>query len=102
MSTGTMIREIRREQKMQIGRLAELSGLHRNTVSRVERGEGISLDNFEKLLDALGYMRLEIMENANNGSVSCSLPCASMRPGVGPSTLGRLSSRRCCDISADQ
>lgn len=55
MSTGKVIREIRREQKMQIGRLAELSGLHRNTVSRVELGENVSLENFEKLLAALGH-----------------------------------------------
>ena len=61
MSTGKMIREIRREQKMQIGRLAELSGLHRNTVSRVEMGEGISLANFEKLLAALRH-EMEIMK----------------------------------------
>ena len=61
MSTGKVIREIRREQKMQIGQLAELSGLHRNTVSRVEMGEGVSLENFEKLLAALGH-EMEIMK----------------------------------------
>ena len=62
MSTGTMIREIRREQEMQIGQLAKLSGLHRNTVSRVEMGfEGVSLENFEKLLAALGH-EMEVMK----------------------------------------
>ena len=61
MSTGKMIREIRREQKMQIGQLAKLSGLHRNTVYRVERGDDISVLNFEKLLKVFGY-ELEIMK----------------------------------------
>jgi predicted transcriptional regulator len=77
MSTGKVIREIRREQKMPIGRLAELSGLHRNTVSRVEMGEGISLDNFEKILNALGY-ELEIMEKQN--AVIQTVPSAAGVP----------------------
>ena len=61
MSTSAVIREIRKENKMQIGQLAELSGLHRNTVYRVERGDDISLSNFEKLLKVFGY-ELEIMK----------------------------------------
>ena len=56
-----MIREIRQEQQMQIGQLAKLSGLHRNTVYRVEKGDDISLSNFEKLLKVFGY-ELEIMK----------------------------------------
>ena len=48
MSTSAVIREIRKENQMQIGQLAELSGLHRNTVYRVERGDDISVANFEK------------------------------------------------------
>ena len=61
MSTSSVIREIRQEHGMQIGQLAELSGLHRNTVYRVEKGDDISLLNFEKLLKVFGY-ELEIMK----------------------------------------
>jgi predicted transcriptional regulator len=61
MSTSAVIREIRKENQMQIGQLAELSGLHRNTVYRVEKGDDISLSNFEKLLKVFGY-ELEIMK----------------------------------------
>jgi len=59
--TSSVIREIRQEHQMQIGQLAELSGLHRNTVYRVEKGDDISLSNFEKLLKVFGY-ELEIMK----------------------------------------
>ena len=59
--TSSVIREIRQEHRMQIGQLAKLSGLHRNTVYRVERGDDISLSNFEKLLKVFGY-ELEIMK----------------------------------------
>jgi len=41
--------------------LAELSGLHLNTVGRCERGRNISLANFEKLVAVLGY-EIELME----------------------------------------
>ena len=61
MSTSAVIREIRQEQKMQIGQLAKLSGLHRNTVYRVEKGDDISVSNFEKLLKVFGY-ELEVMK----------------------------------------
>ena len=61
MSTSAVIREIRQEQKMQIGQLAKLSGLHRNTVYRVEKGDDISVLNFEKMLKVFGY-ELEIMK----------------------------------------
>ena len=61
MSTSAVIREIRQEQKMQIGQLAKLSGLHRNTIYRVENGYDISVLNFENLLKVFGY-ELEIMK----------------------------------------
>jgi predicted transcriptional regulator len=51
----------RQEQKMQIGQLAKLSGLHRNTIYRVEKGDDISVLNFEKLLKVFGY-ELDIMK----------------------------------------
>ena len=46
---------------MQINQLAKLSGLHRNTIYRVEKGDDISVLNFEKLLKVFGY-ELEIMK----------------------------------------
>ena len=61
MSTSAVIREIRQEQKMKIGQLAKLSGLHRNTVYRVEKGDDISVSNFEQLLKVFGY-ELEVMK----------------------------------------
>jgi predicted transcriptional regulator len=61
MSTSAVIREIRQEQKMQINQLAKLSGLHRNTIYRVEKGDDISVLNFEKMLKVFGY-ELEIMK----------------------------------------
>ena len=46
---------------MTICELADRSGLHRNTVQRVEIGGGVSLANFESMLGVLGY-EIEIME----------------------------------------
>jgi transcriptional regulator with XRE-family HTH domain len=60
MKSSTILRDIRREQKMTICELADRSGLHRNTVQRVETGGGVSLANFESMLSALGY-EIEIM-----------------------------------------
>jgi len=61
MKTNTIIRDIRCEQNMTICQLADRSGLHRNTVQRVETGGGVSLSNFEVMLAVLGY-EIEIME----------------------------------------
>ena len=60
MATAKFVRQIRREQKMSVAHLAERAGLHRNTVYRVETGLCVTLDNFEKLIDALGY-EIELM-----------------------------------------
>ena len=61
MKSSTILREIRLEQGMTICQLADRSGLHRNTVQRVEIGGGVSLANFESMLGVLGY-EIEIME----------------------------------------
>jgi transcriptional regulator with XRE-family HTH domain len=60
MKSSTILRDIRLEQGMTICQLADLSGLHRNTIQRVETGGGVSLSNFEVMLAALGY-EIEIM-----------------------------------------
>tara|TARA_R110000803_G_scaffold180978_1_gene243355 strand:- start:45 stop:239 length:195 start_codon:yes stop_codon:yes gene_type:complete len=60
MKSSTILRDIRLEQGMTICQLADRSGLHRNTVQRVETGGGVSLSNFEVMLAALGY-EIEIM-----------------------------------------
>ena len=62
MSTGTMIREIRREQKdadRAARRAVRPAPQHR--LSCRDGREGISLENFEKLLAALGH-EMEIMK----------------------------------------
>ena len=61
MKTSTIIRDIRLEQGMTICQLADLSGLHRNTVQRIETGGGVSVSNLEAMLAVLGY-EIEIME----------------------------------------
>ena len=61
MKSSTILRDIRREQKMTICELADRSGLHRNTVQRVETGGGVSVSNLEAMLAVLGY-EIEIME----------------------------------------
>jgi transcriptional regulator with XRE-family HTH domain len=61
MKSSTILRDIRLEQGMTICQLADLSGLHRNTVQRVETGGGVSVSNLESMLAVLGY-EIEIME----------------------------------------
>jgi transcriptional regulator with XRE-family HTH domain len=61
MKTATILRDIRLEKGMTICELADRSGLHRNTVQRVETGGGVSVSNLEAMLAVLGY-EIEIME----------------------------------------
>jgi|TARA_R110001599_G_scaffold94781_3_gene246184 transcriptional regulator with XRE-family HTH domain len=61
MKSSTILRDIRLEQGMTICQLADRSGLHRNTVQRVETGGGVSVSNLEAMLAVLGY-EIEIME----------------------------------------
>ena len=52
---GESIRKVRINKGVSQEKLAELSGLHRTYVGAVERGErNISIDNIEKLCNALG------------------------------------------------
>jgi DNA-binding XRE family transcriptional regulator len=62
MHIGIVLRDIRREQNMTKRQLAELSGLHRNTLRRMESGKYTSgVDKIERVAHALGY-ELELMK----------------------------------------
>jgi transcriptional regulator with XRE-family HTH domain len=55
-----ILRDIRREKKISQARLAKISGVHPNTVQRMEAGSSVSIDIFERLAEALGY-ELDLM-----------------------------------------
>jgi transcriptional regulator with XRE-family HTH domain len=60
---------IRLEQGLSQEQLASLAGLHRTYVGSVERGErNISIDNIEKLANALGCNITRLLERDNNES----------------------------------
>jgi len=59
---GEKLRKVRQRVGLSQERLAELAGLHRTYVSSVERGQrNISLENVERLADALGITMAELM-----------------------------------------
>ena len=51
---------MRREKKLSQEDLADVAGVHRNTIYRMETGSGVSLSIFERVVDALGY-EVELM-----------------------------------------
>lgn len=56
------LRDCRRCKGLSQEKLAELSGLHRTYVGSVERGErNISLDNMERLANALGVNLADLL-----------------------------------------
>lgn len=56
------LRLIRARQGISQEMLADLAGLHRTYVGSVERGErNISIDNIEKLANALGVMVVDLV-----------------------------------------
>jgi transcriptional regulator with XRE-family HTH domain len=69
------VRKTRIAQGLSQEGLAELSGLHRNYVGGVERGErNIAVDNMDKIAKALGTTLPELLQN---------------HPSTGKSTKGR-------------
>ena len=62
---ATRLRETRLSQGLSQEKLAELCGLHRTYVGSVERAErNVSIDNIEKLADALGVAVRDLFEGA--------------------------------------
>ena len=65
---GRRVRLHREAQGLSQEGLAELSGLHRNYVGSVERGErNIGLDNIHALAEALGITAADLFEEAATG-----------------------------------
>lgn len=59
---GTRLRLAREELQYSQEVLAEKAGLHRTYIGQVERGErNISIDNLEKLADAVGQSLWEML-----------------------------------------
>lgn len=68
---ASRIRALRQSRKWSQEVLAKLSGLHRSYVGSVERAErNISLDNIEKLADALGVQVAELLSRPTTLSAS--------------------------------
>ena len=65
------LRMLRLEQGLSQEQLASLAGLHRTYVGSVERGErNISIDNIEKLANALECDITELLEMDNDEGTS--------------------------------
>lgn len=52
---GACIRRLRREKGLHQGELAERLGITRMTISRLERGESVSIDTALRALSECGY-----------------------------------------------
>lgn len=53
LQIGSRIRERRKKLKWSACKVAELSGIHRNTISRVEQGESVSIESLCSIALAL-------------------------------------------------
>ena len=61
-SATRLLKDIRTEQGMSAQDVADASGVHRNTIYRIESGRwSASVVVYERILDALGY-ELEVMK----------------------------------------
>lgn len=60
------LRKVRLEKGLSQEALADLAGLHRTYIGSVERGErNISIDNIERLAEALGCQVTELLKRAS-------------------------------------
>jgi len=60
---GTMLRQVRMKKKMSIRHLAELAGVNKSTITRIENNEtSPTIDVIERILSALS-MRLRVEEH---------------------------------------
>lgn len=63
---GSNVRKYRTSQNMSQEKLAELSGLHRTYISDIECfRRNISLDNIQKIADALGIESYKLLMEEN-------------------------------------
>ena len=61
---GQKIQRLRTRRLWLIGDLAEKSGVHRNTISKLENGRGGAYpETIRKLADALGVEPIELLED---------------------------------------
>jgi len=57
------LRKVRLEKQLSQEALADLAGLHRTYIGSVERGErNISIDNIERLAEALGCRVIDLLK----------------------------------------
>ena len=64
-SATWLLKDIRTEQGMSAQEVADASGVHRNTIYRIESGRwSASVVVFERILDALGY-ELDVMKKGS-------------------------------------
>jgi len=64
-SATRLLKDIRTEQGMSAQEVADASGVHRNTIYRIESGRwSASVVVFERILDALGY-ELDVMKKGS-------------------------------------
>jgi transcriptional regulator with XRE-family HTH domain len=56
LTTGEAISLMRKRHKLSQSELAKRAGVHRNTISQLERGNlNVTLDTIGKIAEALGY-----------------------------------------------